>query len=79
MENRIAQNARDENGKLKECVDATMSKKIAGVKGEISEIAIQVDSKVQESDASVKGRNKNVDELQEINTSVRVRQEYLEI
>ena len=39
MENRIAQNAKDENGKLRGYVDTTMSRKIAGVKGEISEIA----------------------------------------
>jgi hypothetical protein len=31
MENRIAQNAKEESGKLRDYVDATMSKKIAGV------------------------------------------------
>jgi hypothetical protein len=80
MENRIAKNARDENGKLKEYIDATMSKKIVRVKGELTEIANQVDNKLQELNANDKGRNKRLDEkVQEINTSMRVGQEYLEI
>jgi hypothetical protein len=56
MENIISQNTKEETGKLREYVDVTLSKKIAGVKVEISEIEIQVNNKLQDIDTSVKER-----------------------